>query len=62
LKNPIPLIKEFKAQILTLEISAPLSIGQNLVIHCLSQKGIAKIKKINKIFSRDGKTTKNNSM
>jgi len=56
------MIKEFKAQILTLDINAPLTIGQTLIAHCITQKGNVKIKKINKIFSRDGKTIKLNSM
>jgi translation elongation factor EF-1alpha len=48
---PIPVTYEFKAQILTLDIKAPLTIGQKLFLHCQSQKTVVKVKKIHKIFS-----------
>jgi elongation factor 1 alpha-like protein len=59
---PVPVITSFRSQILTLDIKSPLSIGQAVILHCLNQKSPAKIKKIEKIFSRDGKTTKNNTV
>jgi translation elongation factor EF-1alpha len=53
LDYPVPVVNEFKAQIITLDIKAPLTIGQKLFLHCQSQKAVAKIKKIHKIFSGD---------
>jgi elongation factor 1 alpha-like protein len=62
IEHPVPVINEIRAQIMTLDIKAPLNIGQMLFVHCLSQKSQGKIKKIEKIFSKDGKTTKNNTV
>jgi elongation factor 1 alpha-like protein len=58
----VPVVKDIRAQIMTLDIKAPINIGQTMFVHCLGQKSVAKIKKIEKIFSKDGKTTKNNSV
>lgn len=60
IEYPVPVVNSIKVQIITLDIKAPLSIGQILFIHCQSQKSSAKIKKIHKIFSKDGKTSKLN--
>lgn len=51
-----------KAQIITLDIKAPLNVGQKLFLHCQSQKATATIRKIHKIFSKAGDITKNNPM
>ncbi len=59
---PVPVVTSFRSQIITLDIKSPLSIGQSVILHCLNQKSPAKIKKIEKIFSKDGKTTKNNTV
>jgi translation elongation factor EF-1alpha len=58
---PIPTISLVKAQIMTLDINAPLNVGQTLIVHSQSQKTNAKLKKIYKIFSLNGQTTKNNT-
>lgn len=60
IENPIPVVNVIKTQIMTLEITAPLNVGQSLFVHCHSQKTNAKIKKIHKIFSKDGQITKLN--
>jgi translation elongation factor EF-1alpha len=58
----MPVVKEIQAQIITLEIKAPITVGQQLFFHCQSQKTICKVKKIHKIFSKSGDITKNNSV
>jgi len=59
---PIPVVTSIRAHIITLDIKAPLSFGQTLFVHSKNQKTQAKIKKIEKIFSKDGKTTKLNTV
>lgn len=58
---PIPVTNLVKVQIMTLDINAPLNIGQVLTVHLQSQKINAKLKKIYKIYSKDGLTSKNNT-
>ncbi len=58
----VPIVTEVKVQILTLDIKYPLSMGQAMFVHCQSQKAPCKIKKIEKIISKDGKTARNNAM
>jgi elongation factor 1 alpha-like protein len=59
---PVPIVNQVRAQIITLDIKYPLNIGQTLFVHCQSQKSQAKIKKIEKIFSKDGKSKRLNSV
>ena len=58
---PVPIIKCIKAQIITLDLKLPLTVGQELVIHCQSQKSTAKIKSIDKLFKKTGDISKTNS-
>jgi len=39
----------------------PLTIGQELVIHCQSQKSTGKLRKIEKLFNKAGDINKTNS-
>lgn len=57
---PVPLMMKFKAQIKTLDLKTPISIGQKMFLHLQGQKVQSNIKKILKIYNDDNTTSKNN--
>ena len=58
---PVPAVSAIKTQILTLDLKMPLTVGQEVVIHCQSQKSTAKIRKIDKLYNKSGDINKSNS-
>jgi len=58
IEHPINIITKFKAQIMTFELTVPITLGCQIFIHCFSLKAPAKITKIEKSIS-DGIEKKN---
>jgi len=58
---PIHVIDEFKAQILSLDLSLPITIGEKIILHVQSQKTPGTITKIDKLFNKSGEVVKSNS-
>lgn len=59
---PVPVVKKFKAQIKTLDLKAPISMGQKMFLHLQGQKIQVAVKRILKIYNDDNTTVKNNSI
>ena len=58
-KYPVPLMSKFKAQIKTLDVKTPISIGQKMFLHLQGQKVQASVKKIIKIYNDNNTTVRN---
>lgn len=54
----IPTVDEIQAQLMTLDLPQPLTIGQELVLHSKCAHTTAKISKILKIFKGDKSKSK----
>jgi len=54
-------VDEFKAQILTLDLSLPITIGEKIIVHVQSEKASGTITKIDKLFNKSGEVVKSNS-
>lgn len=58
----VPVLKKFKCYIKTLELKAPISLGQKMFLHLQGQKSQVKVSKILKIYNDDSSTVKNNTI
>ena len=58
----VPVVKAFQAQVKTLDIKCPVSVGQKMFLHLQGQKVQVKVRKILKIYNDDNSTVKNNSI
>lgn len=59
-EHPIPSVTSIQAQIKTLDMKTPITIGQKMFIHLQGQKVQTSLKKIIKIFNDDNSVAKNN--